>query len=237
MDTRVHSATPITLTAAGTWRGARRMFAVAVFVIPFGTAFGVAAIEKGMSVTQIVVMSMVVFSGAAQFASLDFWQSPVAYGSLALVALAVNARHIIMGAALSSHVNALPLGPRVFALSVLSDANFADAQVAFRDGERDVGVLLGGGLVMWVNWVAGTTIGALAGAVIGDPANYGLDVVMICFFAAIVAGQLGRDRSAILPVAVAAFVAFVTLDVLPTGWNVIVAAFAGGVVNVVRHAR
>ena len=48
-------------------------------------------------------MSVLVFSGAAQFAALDFWPGPVAFGSLALVVLALNARHIVMGAALWTH--------------------------------------------------------------------------------------------------------------------------------------
>lgn len=236
MDTQPHPGKPIILTFAGVVRGGRRLLAVAAFVLPFGIAFGVAAAEKGMTVAQILAMSAVVFSGAAQFATLDFWTAPLAFGSLALVVLAVNARLIILGAALSPWVNALPPSKRVLALTLLSDANFADSHVAFRTGERDVGYLLGGGLVMWVNWNIGTAIGALAGALIGDPALFGLDVVMVCFFGAIVAAQLKR-RTAILPVAVAFVVAFTTVDILPTGWNVILAALAGGLVSVVRRAR
>ncbi len=236
MDTQPPPGRPIILTFAGVLRGGRRLLPVATFVLPFGTAFGVAAAEKGMEVAQILAMSAVVFSGAAQFATLDFWTTPLAFGSLALVALAVNARHIILGAALSPWVNALPPPKRVMALTMLSDANFADSHVAFKSGERDVGYLLGGGLVMWVNWNVGTAIGAFAGSLIGDPAAFGLDVVMVCFFGAIVAAQLKR-RTAILPVAVAFAISFGTVDHLPTGWNVILAALAGGLVSVVRRAR
>ena len=87
----------------GIARGVRRIFPVAVFVVPFGIAFGAAAIEAGLTLVQAVAMSVLVFSGAAQFAALDFWPGPVAFGSLALVVLALNARHIVMGAALWTH--------------------------------------------------------------------------------------------------------------------------------------
>lgn len=226
----------LVLSPAGTWRGVRTLLPVAIFVIPFGIAFGVAASERGLSVVQSLGMSALVFSGAAQFPTLEFWHDPIAFASLALVVLAVNARHVVMGAALSPWINTLPVRHRVLLLSLLSDPNFASGQMALRAGERDLGVLLGGGLILWVNWVAGTAIGALAGRLIGAPATFGLDVVMTCFLAAMVAGQIER-RTKILPVLVAAVVAVVLLDHVPTGWNVILGALAGGIAGSVRHAR
>ncbi|MGF1476494.1 MAG: AzlC family ABC transporter permease [Geminicoccaceae bacterium] len=221
---------------SGVTRGARRLFPIAIFVIPFGIAFGVAAVEAGLSAFQAITMSGLVFSGAAQFAALDFWTSPIAFGSLALVALALNARHVIMGAALAPWVNELPLAKRLLVLTFLSDANFADSQPAFKSGERDVGVLLGGGLILWTNWIAGTAIGAAGGSLIGEPETFGVDVVMVCFFAAVVVGQL-NDRTMILPAIVAAVVSIASLAWGPTGWNVILAAFSGGLAATIFHAK
>lgn len=86
----------VVLTLAGIRRGGRRLFPIAVFTVPFGIAFGIAAFESGLSSFQAVSMSVVTFSGAAHFATLDFWTEPFAFGSLAMVVLALNARHIIM---------------------------------------------------------------------------------------------------------------------------------------------
>ena len=94
------SGRDIRITIQGVGRGIRKMFALSLFIVPFGMAFGVAAIESGMSVIQATTMSVVVFSGAAQFASMDMW-STSSYVSLLLVVLAVSARHILLGAALS----------------------------------------------------------------------------------------------------------------------------------------
>lgn len=222
-----------TLTAQGVLRGARRLFPVSLFVLPFGLAFGVAAVQTGMTPVQATAMSAMAFSGAAQFATLDFVGTAGAVSSLALVVLALNLRHVIMGAALSPWVNRMPLGRRVMALAFLSDANFADTQPALREGERDLGRLVGGGLMFWLAWVAGTMIGASGGAAIGDPATFGVDVVMSCFFAAVVIGMLAgkEDRwSALIPAGIAVAVSFTTLGVLPVGWNVIAGALAGGTV-------
>lgn len=224
------------LTWKGVQRGGRRLSPIAVFTIPFGVAFGVAAIESGMTSIQAILTSLLAFSGAAQFAMLDFWHTPLAFGSLAMVVLALNARHIIMGAALSPWINRLPPSRRILSLSYLSDPNFADSQPAFQNGERDIGLLLGGGLVLWMCWATGTAIGALGGEVIGDPASFGIDVVMPCFFAAVVAGKLDGVK-ALAPILVASTVAVALLNIVPTGWNVVLAALAGGCVGTFSHDK
>lgn len=205
---------------------------VAVFSTPFGIAFGAAAIEAGISPEKAIAMSALVFSGAAQFATLDFVGPDVAWASLALIVLAISARLVVMGAVVSRELNAIPAWRRFPTLAWLSDPNFARTQPKFRHGETEVGLLLGGGLALWLNWVAGTAIGALAGDVIGDVSGYGFDVVMLCFFAAVVAGEVKGPRIAI-PVAVAGLCAVMMHGLLPLGWNVIVAALVGASLSLI----
>ena len=233
MGSGVETAGPV-LTAAGVRRGARRLAPVAVLVLPFGLAFGAAAVERGLAPLQALVMSATVFAGASQFAALDLWRAPMAWASLALLVLAVNARHVVLGAALAGWLNPLPPARRLLALAFLSDANFADARAARAAGARDAGLLLGGGLAMWGSWVAGTAAGAWGGASLGELDRLGVDAVMPAFFAAAVVGGL-RSRGDLLPVAVAGAVAAATLDLLPAGWNVIAAALCGGAVGALRR--
>ena len=224
----------IVLTRAGTIRGMQRLLPIALIVLPYGAAFGAAGIEQGLSASQVVFMSVLVFSGAAQYASLDFLTDPIAFGSLAIVVLVLKARLVVMGAALSPWINRLPVSKRILAVTFLSDPNFADSQPALKNGERDLGVLLGGGLILWASWCAGTTVGALAGAVVGNPRDIGIDVMMVCFFAATLAGH--PDRKALLgPMVLASAVAVITLNWLPVGWNVVLAAAVGGSVGMFRH--
>jgi len=226
----------VTLTAGGVRRGAGRLLPIAIFTLPFGIAFGVAASEAGMTSFQTITMSVLVFSGAAQFAVLDFWGAPLAFGSLAMVVLALNARHVIMGAALSPWINRLPVWQRVLTLGYLSDPNFADSQPSFQDGEKDAGVLLGGGLVLWAFWVAGTAVGAFGGNAIGDTSAFGIDVVMPCFFVSLVVARM-KTGKAFAPVVTATAVSVVLLGFVPAGWNIVLAALAGGLIGALFHAE
>lgn len=229
--------TGVHVSLAGVRRGAFKLLPMAALTMPFGIGFGVAAIDAGMSAVQAIAMSALSFSGAAQFAALEFWPDPTALVSIAMVVLALNLRHAVMGAALSPWVNALRLRHRLTTLAVLSDPNFADSQPAFRSGERDIGILLGGGLALWCAWVLGTSIGATGSSVVTQPERFGIDVVMPCFFAAICIGHAARDRAASFPICVAAVLSVLTLDWVPTGWNVIFGAFAGAIAGSFRYAE
>ena len=229
-----HPADGVTLTWIVVLSGVKRLAPLSLFVIPFGIGFRVTAIEQGLTGPQALVMSAAVFSGAAQFASLDFWPHPVNLFSLALVIFAINGRHVITGAALSPWLNQLPLLKRWLALGLLSDPNFTDSQHAFQAGEKDVGILLGGGLILWLNWILGTAIGTYAGTIAGSLQSFGFDVVMVCFFVTVMTQKL-RQRSSIVPAVIAASVSVLTLGWLPTGWNIIAAALVGGAVGVVRE--
>jgi len=215
------------------------MFALALFIIPYAVAFGAAAIEGGMSIGHAVTMSVFVFSGAAQFASLDLWSS-ASVVSLLLVVLAVSARFILLGAALSPWINKLNRPRRLVALTVLSDPNFADSLHAFQQKEHDIGRLLGGGFALWTAWIIGTAIGAVIGQSFGDLDRFGIDVLMPSYFAALLLARWMSDwqgRQTCLPAVTAALIAVIGLHALAPGWSVVLAAVAGGVVGGIIHGR
>lgn len=216
----------ITFTPVGIRQGIVQLAPVAVFFIPFGIAFGVVASTRGMSSLQSILFSLLAFSSSTQFSTVEFWHGTVAWGSLAFAVIAINARNVVMGAALAPWVNRMPLALRLPTLALLNDANFAVCQTVFKSGACDMGLLLGSGLVLWVGWGLGAIAGALVGPAFGNPATFGFDVVMLCFLAAMVTGMVKRPPK-IVPVLVGAAAAVLGLHFLPQGWNVIAGAFAG----------
>jgi predicted branched-subunit amino acid permease len=221
-------------TARGVWRGAVETAPLAAFVIPFGLAFGVAASARGMPPDISVFMSMAMFAGASQFAVLDLWHAPLPLATLALTVLAVNGRLIMLGAALAPWLLKIPVGRRFAALLLLNDSNFAYAMAARDRADMDAGILFGSGVIMWVLWAASTAIGALAGAVAGDLSRFGLDAIMVAYFAAVIVGQW-KGRADLFPYLAAAAVAIAGAHVLPPGWHIIAGALAGGAAGVWRH--
>lgn len=216
------------LDTQGTLWGFKRMVPLSLFVIAFGLAFGVAAIQRGLTGFEALLMSGLVFAGAAQFASLELWGPTIPLVALIATTFAINARHLLMGAALYPWVRHLPTGQRYACLGLMSDSNWAMAAADYRRGETNVGMLVGGGIALWLAWMLGTLLGVVFGSGISEPERFGLDVIMGCFLLAMLVG--GKPQlSMLIPWSVAAVAALLAIYFLPTNAHVIVGALAGGI--------
>lgn len=209
--------------------GFRRMAPLSLFVIVFGLAFGVAALQQGLSAAETLLMSGLVFAGAAQFATLELWGDTIPLLPLVAITLAINARHLLMGAAFYPHLRDLPSGRRYASLILLSDANWAMAMTGGSSAAR-LGILVGGGLALWSTWMLGTGLGVAFGSGISEPERFGLDAIMGCFLLAMLVGDK-RDLGVLLPWGAAALAALAAMAWLPPHAHVIVGALAGGVVG------
>lgn len=227
----------VCLTSAGMLRGARQMLFALVSVVLFAMAFGVAARGAGLEGWAAIAMSAAVFAGASQFAALDLMTSPVPWLPLLLVVFAVNARLILMGAALYPWFGRVPFVRRLLPAALLTDINWAQAVQAYDRGERDLGHLVGSGLLLWVTWMAGTAAGAtLVDALTIDLDRFGLDLVFLLFFVCMLTG-LRRGRSDDIAWVVAGATALLAWHVLPAHWHVLTGAVAGGIAGLVHQER
>ncbi|MCL4182780.1 MAG: AzlC family ABC transporter permease [Burkholderiaceae bacterium] len=212
------------------WMGFRQTVPIAVFVMVFGAAFGLAAMQAGLSPSWIVLMSTTVFAGAAQFAVLDLWGPQMPIMTLAATVFAINARHLLMGASLYPWLRHVPTARRYGVMLVASDVNWAMSMQALNRGQPGLGVLLGGGLALWSFWVAGTWMGTHVGSAIQDPKRFGLDMVMGCFFVALVVGGRKNLRMVVIWI-VAACASLMAHRYLPDNSHVVVGALAGGLLG------
>lgn len=217
---------PVVLTRAGCLKGAREILPLCAFVFVLAATFGVAARQAGLSVSLASLMSAAVFAGGAQFAALTLLGPPPSMVPLLLGTLAINARHLLLSAALAPWLLQLPRWQRLLGVTVLSDANWAHAMRAYAAGERDAGVLVGAGLTMWVTWVIGTATGAVASIAVPDVSRFGLDALLVGFFAAALTGGWRGKPDA--PAAIGA--AVVTLAMMALGardWSILIGAVGG----------
>lgn len=216
--------------------GFRQLVPVSIFVAIFGAAFGLAATQKGLSHSTTVMMSSLVFAGYAQFAVLDLWGAQMPVLTMIVTVFAINARHLLMGATLYPWLRLLSPAKRYGIMTLASDANWAMSMKAFSREQPGLGLLFGGGLALWLFWVAGTAIGLYFGSAMSDPKSYGLDMVMGCFLLSMVfEGERSLRMFAIWTVAA-------ITSLLAHGWlaensHVIAGAVAGGMMGVLLEGR
>ena len=221
---------------AGALEGARRCLPLALSVFAYGLVFGILARQAGLSPAESVLMSAMVFAGAAQFVALGLWATPLPVAAIVATTRVVNLRHLLMGAALAPLLLRMRRRSAAYAsVFFMVDESWALTVGEQAKGSRNGAFLLGSGLAVFVAWVGATFLGRTVGDAVGDPARWGLDFAFTAVLAALLVG-LWRGRSDLLPWVSAAAVAVVASRLLPGNWHILLGALAGSLMGATRRA-
>ena len=233
MTTHSKSAQAPYWSLPGLAHGARMCGAMVPGTVVFAAAYGTLAAQKGLTLTEAVLMSALVFGGASQLVAMEVWSSPLTLAtvvSLAVVTAIVNARFILMGATLRPWFAALPQWQAYAALTSTVDATWLIAMRYRAEGGSDASIYAGAGLTLWVVWVTFAIPGYLLGAFIADPKRFGFDLVLLVFFAAMFV-PLWRGVRRAIGWAVAGLVALAASYLVPGWWFIVVGALSGSIVG------
>jgi len=164
--------------------GARATLPALIATSIWGLVTGVAMIKTGLDTTQAVAMTLLVYSGTAQMATLPL----IAAGAPVWVALAtaatVNLRFVLFSATLWPYIGHLPLGRRLALGYITGDipvailvARHPRAATTPHEREQQTGFLLGSCGVLWLSWQAASVLGVLLAHAI--PGEWGLEYAAI----------------------------------------------------------
>ncbi len=99
---------PARLPLADVQRGIILTIPMAVVFGPIGVTFGVIAVDAGLSPLNAVLMSLLVYAGAAQLAAIQLLALGAPMLSVVATAAAVNSRYLVLSASIAPHFLRLP---------------------------------------------------------------------------------------------------------------------------------
>lgn len=194
-------------------------------VAAWGLVAGVAMAKSGMGVALAVFMSIVVYAGSAQIASLPLIAAGAPPWVIWAATLCVSLRFMAFSFHYRPYFAHLPRGQRVAMSFLMGDTNFALFVRRFPEpvpGERHEDYFLGGSLVTLAVWQVSIITGIVAGS--GIPPSWGLGFAGTMALLALTCTQL---RSPVTWVAaVVASCAAVAAYALPLKLNILVAIAA-----------
>ena len=193
----------------------------------FGAVLGVLATQRGLSLGELLFMSLTVFAGSAQFVSVDLWRETIPSVTIIVATAVINLRYVLIGASLRPVFRGRPLWVKICGMHMVADENWAVTMT--QENLANPGFLLGGGIFLGVVWAAGNTIGYLLGGGIPDPNVYALDFAFTAVFAALTVG-MWKGRVDLLPWLAAAIGSLIGHYTLPGTWSILAGAGAGVVV-------
>ncbi|GAB3197364.1 hypothetical protein GCM10027062_09020 [Nocardioides hungaricus] len=187
----------------------------------YGVSFGAVSVAAGLSVWQTCALSLLVFTGASQFALVGVVAAGGAPLAGAATALLLGTRNTLYGLRLAPLL-AWRGVRRALAAHVLIDESTAMSVTRENRTAARLGFLVTG-VSIFVLWNAATLAGAVAGDALGDPRRYGLDAAVGAAFLALLWPRLHRRSNRLVALAAAA-VALGVVPIVPAGVPVLAAA-------------
>lgn len=193
---------------------------VPVFIgyFPAAMAYGLIAREAGLSLPETLGFSMIMFAGAAQFFAVNLLASGATTMEIIIGVFLVNLRHLLMSASLSQRISSRSALSR-FAIG------FGNTDEVFATSSSEspplrTPYLIALEVTSWSGWVLGSLTGFLTGQILPASVQQCMGITLYGMFAALLAGELRRNRSLfMIPVIAAGVDSFLVLIVrMQTGW-------------------
>jgi predicted branched-subunit amino acid permease len=209
------------------WReGVRAVLPTLFGIGAWGLVVGVAMVKTGLTVPQAIGMTLLVYAGSAQLASLPLIAANAPVWVIFATALVVNLRFVIFSVLLGPHFSHLPWKQRLFLGFISGDLTTAMFLQRYPDPAPAPGKLSYLKGLMYPNWFA-WQVGSVAGVLLGStvPSEWGLGfagtLAIVCITVPLVVGS-----AALAGVVVAGTVAVLAYD-LPYKLGLLLAVVVG----------
>lgn len=197
-------------------------------VAPFGIIAGLTAVGTGLSAAQAMAMSLTIFAGASQLATLQLIGEGALPAIVLLTALTINLRFAMYSASLAPHLQHLGRRWHLPMAYLLVDQNYAVSIQRYQASEPDWverghWYYLGAGVALWITWQAATAVGVFMAA--GVPQGWSLDFAIPLVFMVLLVPSM-RNRPHIVAAIVGGVVAVLAADA-PLKLGIVIGAFSG----------
>ena len=196
----------------------RTALSVAFTVGLYGAAFGAAGVTAGFSILQTCLLSILLFSGASQFAVVGTMGAGGAAISAIATATLLGFRNTLYGLQMAPILKVKGF-KRVLAAQITIDESTAVATLQENDQDRKRGFYLTG-IGVYLFWNLFTFLGALGASAIGDPSVWGLDAAVPAAFLGLIWPRL-KNKVQFLVSAIAIAWALLLTPVTPAGIPII----------------
>lgn len=155
-----------------------------------GLACGILAAQSGLSPAETALMSLIVYSGSAQFAICGLVMAGTDLWTGGLTIFLMNLRNLLLNLHATTVFGAYPFYQQVFAASMMTDESYGIMLSQQLEEEVTFPWMAGNNLAGYLSWLVFTVLGTLLGGLLPAPDKLGVDFALVVMFIAIFQGQL-----------------------------------------------
>ena len=207
------------------------------------TAFGVIARASGFSTITVILMSVIIYAGSAQFTTVSMLAAGSPIASIVFATFMVNSRMILMSTTVAPYFKKDSLGKGMLIGTLLTDESFALAmnKLNYTNGKMNFSWFNTENIISYSTWVIATMIGALLGNFIEDPKKLGLDFANVAMFIGLLYLQVNSDKALnkalqVIVVLLTLVLTYISTIILPASLVIIAVTLIGCTLGmVIKH--
>jgi len=203
---------------------------LAIGYAPVAMTFGLLAKTTGLTFSEAVLMSIIVFAGASQFISLSLISLGTGAFEIILTTFIVNIRHFLMSTVLNERSENDHLFYKVLYSFGVTDESFSVA--AMKDGAVTKAFMFGLNGISYLSWVVFTGIGFGLGAGLPQILQESMSIALYAMFIGLLIPSMKKSMKVVfLAVLAACFNSVFTLaNILTTGWAIVAATLLSSII-------
>ena len=207
------------------------------------TAFGVIARASGFSTITVILMSVIIYAGSAQFTTVSMLAAGSPIASIVFATFMVNSRVILMSTTVAPYFKKDRVGKGILIGTFLTDESYALAmnKLNYTNGKMNFSWFNTENIISYSTWVIATMIGALLGNFIEDPKKLGLDFANVAMFIGLLYLQVNSDKALnktlqVIVVLLTLVLTYISTIILPASLVIIAVTLIGCTLGmVIKH--
>ncbi|WP_417897394.1 AzlC family ABC transporter permease [Bacillus haimaensis] len=202
---------------------------IAIGYVPIAITFGLLAKSAGLTVTETVMMSLLVFAGAAQYMSLNMIVLGSGVFEIVMTTFILNIRHFLMSASLNEKVEEDKLWKKSLYSFGITDETFS--VTATKEGTIRTGYMFGVIFISYSSWVVSSGIGHAIGSSLPDSLQESMAVALYAMFVGLLVPSFKKHRKVVVLAGIAAMLntAFAIVLGIAPGWSIVLATLVSAV--------
>ncbi|BCB02964.1 AzlC family ABC transporter permease [Bacillus sp. KH172YL63] len=203
---------------------------IAIGYMPVALTFGLLARTTGLTVAETVLMSMLVFAGAAQYISLSLIAVGTGIIEIILTTFIVNIRHFLMSASLSEKLDEDRLFKKLFFAFGITDETFT--VISVKEGRVRTGFVFGVMLISYGSWVVNSGVGYFIGEILPEFLQASMTIALYAMFVGLLVPSMKKSAKVTLLAVTAGALNSVLLYTtnLSNGWSIVTATIVSAIV-------
>lgn len=216
-------------------QGFQASIPIALGYIPVAITFGVLAMQAGMSLLEVTLMSALVYAGASQFMGANMIAVQASAIEIVVATFVLNFRHFIMSFSFANTVRETVSLRGRFLLSLgLTDESFAVAAInkdkaTQRNSTYYYGTVF---LVAYLSWVSGSVLGGLLGEIIPEQLSQSMGIALYAMFIGLLIPAVKVNVRLAYIAVVAMLINLLFSQFVSDGWAVVCGTIIGGATGI-----